>query len=135
MKVRTKYRLELHWESVEYAQDDVAVLKGAYFSGPVLKEATQLREEDELVLDMTNQHMIFIPDYYQATLRWRGIQYVGDKILLKEVSIKGKHVNSIETLQDTDWLLIDCKEHEEEKHPFHLVYWGEVRKAEGAEKY
>jgi len=135
MRVLPKYRLELHWKSVEYAQDDVAVLKGAYFSGPVLKEAAQLREEDELMLDMTSQHQIFIPDYYQAVLRWKGVQYSGDKILLKEASIRGKHVNSIETLRNTDWLLIDCKEHEEKRHPFHLVYWGEVRKAEGEEKY
>jgi len=135
MRVLAKYRLELHWKSVEYAEDDVAVLKEAYFSGAVLREAAQLREDDSLTLDMTSQHKIFISDYYQAVLSWKGVQYSGDKILLKEASIKGKHVNSIETLQRTDWLLIDCKEHEEKKHPFHLVYWAEVRKAEGEEKY
>jgi len=135
MRVMTKYRLELHWKSVEYNQDDVAVFKGAYFSGPVLQDSAQLREEDDLILDMTSQHQIFIPDYYQATLHWKGVQYQGNKILLKEAWVRGKHVNSIETLKDTDWLLIDCREHEEKVHPFHLVYWAEIRKAEGEEKY
>lgn len=135
MKVIDKYRLELHWAMVDYNRDDIAVLKGAYFNGSVLKEAAQLRENDELILDMTAQHMVFIPDYYQATLTWKGTQYKGNQIFLKEAWIRGNHINSIETLEDTDWLLIDCREHEEAKHPYHLVYWAEVRKTEGGEKY
>lgn len=135
MDVIEKYRLELHWETVEYNSDEVAVLKGAYFRGPVLQDAAKLRENDELILDMTTQHLVFIPDYYQATLNWKGVQYQGNQIFLKEAWIRGKHINSVETLSDTDWLLIDCREHEEVKHPFHLVYWAEVRKAEGKEKY
>lgn len=135
MDVIEKYRLELHWDAVEYNSDEVAVLRGAYFSGPVLKEAAKLRENDELILDMTTQHLVFIPDYYQATLNWKGIQYWGNQIFLKEAWIRGKHINSVEALADKDWLLIDCREHEEAKHPYHLVYWAEVRKAEGKEKY
>jgi len=135
MRVLNKYRLELRWDRVEYNRDDVAVLKGAYFEGPVLKEAAQLNEEDSLVLDMTNQHMIFMPDYYQATLSWKGVDYKNDRIYFKEASIKGKHVNSIETLKDTDWLLIDCKEHEMATHVFHLVYWAEIRNSDKEKKF
>ncbi len=130
-----KYRLELHWDSVEYNKEDVAVLKGAFFSGPVLKDAEKLREEDKLTIDMTTQHMVFIPDYYQADLHWKGVLYKGNQIFLKEAWIRGKHINSVETLEDTDWLLIDCREHEEERHPFHLVYWAEVCKENKEKKY
>ena len=135
MQVLQKYRLELHWQSVERNKEDVAVLKGAYFCGPVLEDAEKLREEDELTLDMTMQHKVFIPDYYQAVLRWKGVSYGRGKIFLKEAWIRGKYVNSIEVLENTDWLLIDCMEHEEKRHPFNLVYWAEVCKQGGESKY
>ena len=134
MRVINKYRLELHWNKVGY-DEEMALLKGAYFTGPVLKEAAQIQPNDELLLDMTRQHLVFIPDYYQAVLKWKGVDYKQDRVFLKDVTIRGKHVNSIETLKDNDWLLIDCSQHEEEKHPFSIVYWAEVRKETGEEKF
>jgi hypothetical protein len=135
MRVMARYRLELRWDSVEYNTDDTAVLKGAYFCGSVFKDAAKLRGKDELILDMTAQHQVFISDYYHATLYWGGVEYLEDKVLLKDACIIGKYVNSIETLENTDWVLIDCKEHEEKKHPFSLVYYAEVRKRDGENKY
>jgi hypothetical protein len=135
MRVLNKYRLELHWNKAEYPSGNVAVLKGAYFTGPVLKEAAKVRPNDQLMLDMTSQHTIFIPEYYQALLKWKGVEYKEDKIFLAGATLKGKHINSVETLKDDDFILIDCKEHEEEKHPFHLVYWAEVHKADKERKY
>ena len=135
MFVSKKYRLELHWDSVEYNTDDIAVLKGAYFCGPVFADAARLRDEDGLVLDMTNQHQVFIPDYYHATLYWKGIEYKPDRVLLKVAWVRGKYINSISTLTDTDWVLIDCKNHDEAKHPYHLVYYAEVCKQGGEVKY
>ncbi len=152
--VLNKYRLELHWSSVFYNRDDVAVLRGAYFSGLVLRDAVELQSEDQLTLDMTRQHLVFPPmvDFYQATLNWKGVEYKGDKIFLKEAYIKGKYINSLETLESEDWILIDCKEHDtkkmmgkrgkrvargvyETKYDHVLVYWAEVMKAEGGDKY
>lgn len=155
MKVLTKYRLELHWKSVSYTREDLAVLTGAYFSGPVLKDAVKLRNEDQLTLDLTRQHWIFPPmkDFYQGTLFWKGIEYKEDRIYLKEARIQGKYVNSIETLADTNWILIDCKEHDTKKvmegkrgkklapgvyqtiYNHSLVYWAEIMKDEGEAKY
>lgn len=113
---------------MEYSRDDVAVFKGAYFIGPVLLDSAQLVYEDSLVIDMTTQHFLFVPDYYHATLSWKGVQYKKDRILLTEAWIKGKYVNSIEVLEDTDWILINCKQHEVKDHPYNLVYFSEVRK-------
>ncbi len=135
MRVLNKYRLELRWGRVEYPEDDIAALKGAYFSGPVLKGAAKINDNDQLIIDMTLQHSIFIPEYYHATLKWGRVRYQGSKVFLKEATLQGKHVNSIETLENTDWLLIDCKEHEEAKHPFHLVYWAEVCKKNKEKKF
>lgn len=134
MRIANKYRLELHWDRIEY-DEELALPKGAYFSGPVLKEAAQIQPDDELILDMTNQHLVFIPDYYQATMKWKEVDYKQDRVFLKDVTIRGKHVNSIETLKDTDWIIIDCSQHEQEKHPYHLVYFSEVRKGTGEEKF
>ncbi len=152
--ILTKYRLELHWESVSYNRDDVAVLKGAYFSGPVLEDVLQLQEEDVLTLDMTRQHLIFtsVEDFYQAVLNWKGVENKEDKIFLKEAYVRGKYINSIETLENKDWILIDCKEHDTAKmmgrrgkrlargvyqttYKHALVYWAQVMKAEGGQKY
>lgn len=137
MKVLSKYRLELHWDSVEYAEDDRAVLKGAYFCGAVLKDAARINDQDQLTLDMTKQHVILpaMEDYYQAVLQWKGVDYKDDKVFFKECSVKGKYVNSLEKLENEDWILIDCREHEEENHPFLLVYWSEVHKRDKERKY
>ena len=135
MRVLNKYRLELHWDTAEYPEDDIAVFKGAYFSGPVLTDAAKINDNDQLIIDMTLQHSIHIPEYYQATLRWGKVGYQGDKVFLKEATLQGKYVNSVETLGATDWILIDCKEHEEAKHPFHLVYWAEVCKKNKEKKF
>ncbi len=135
MKIWEKYRLELHWKSVEYNRDDMAVFKGAYFEGPVLKEAAELVEEDSLVLDMTDQHSLLVPNYYQAILQWKGLRYEDARIYLKEAHIKGKYVNSIDTLKNDDYILIDCREHEMAIHIYHLVYWAEVRKNNRGSKF
>ncbi len=135
MRVSKKYRLELHWDRVDYNRNDLASLTGAYFTGPVLEDAEEVKENDELTLDMTSQHLVFIDDYYHAFLRWKGVEYRDGKIFLGDATIKGKHINSIEVLRDNDWILIDCSEHEEKKHPFHLVYWAEVCKVSGEVKY
>ncbi len=132
-----KYRLELRWSSVEYPTDDVATLKGAYFSGPVIKDAARLRDEDQLTLDMTDQHAIFTPmsDYYHGILNWKGVSYNGDRIFLNEAFIRGKYVNALETLENHNWILIDCTQHEEAQHAFHLVYWAKVMLENDQEKF
>ena len=94
MRVMQKYRLELHWDTVEYPTEDMASLKKAYFMGPVLKEAAQINPNDQLMLDMTYQHMIFVPEYYQALLQWKGVEYRDGKVFLKGTTLKGKHINS-----------------------------------------
>lgn len=154
MKVLPKYCLELHWKDVEYFQEDVATLTGAYFTGPVLKQAAQINGEDYLLLDMTSQHLLFPPmaDFYQAYLTWKGVEYKEDKVYLQEAWLKGKYVNSLEKLDKEDWILIDCKGHDTEdynprkgkrlapglyqqKYNHLLVYWAEVHKKDRGAKY
>lgn len=153
MKVLPKYHLELHWSDVEY-QEEMAVLKGAYFCGPVLKHAARINNEDHLMLDMTKQHAIFIPieDFYHAELKWQGVEYKEDRVYLNTATITGKYVNDLEKLDKDNWILIDCKGHDTEDYEpkkgkrlapgLHvqnykhlLVYWAEICKKDGSEKY
>lgn len=154
MKVLSKYRLELHWDSIDYSQEGIASLKGSYFTGPVLKQAAQLNDQDQLLLDMSQQHVIFPPvtDYYQATLHWKGIAYQEDRVILKNAWITGKYVAKVEKFNDQDWLLIDCKGHDTEDYKpkkgkrvapglytkvykHQVVYYAEIQRKEGGEKY
>ena len=43
MRVLNKYRLELHWEKVNFLADDEVEFIGAYFCGPVLKNAEKIQ--------------------------------------------------------------------------------------------
>ena len=133
MKVMQRYRLELHWDKVAY-REGAAILVGAYFSGPVLKEVQKLQPNDRLTLDMTEQHKVVLPEYYQAELSWQGVEHQESKILLAGAKIVGKYVNSIDTLKNTDWILIDCYKHDPKNHPYLLVYYAAVMKQEGEEK-
>ena len=137
MDILSKYRLELYWDTVEYNKEDMAVLKGAYFSGAVLEDAARINDDDQLTLDMTKQHVILpaMKDYYQAILKWKGVDYKNGKVFLKEAYIRGKYVNVLERLENDDWILIDCREHDEKLHPFLLVYWSEVHKKEKERKF
>jgi hypothetical protein len=134
VKVFRKYRLELRWNKVRYKKG-LAILEGAYFTGPVLKEAAQIQHNDQLILDMTEQHLVFVPEYYQATLKWGQVTYDKDRVFLEGATIKGKYVNSIDTLKDNEWVLINCRQHEEKKHPFHLVYFAEIKRETGEDKF
>lgn len=118
-----KYRLELHWKTVEYETEGIAKLVGSYFSGPVLKISNEINEQDEILIDLTKQYsLVFVPNYYIAKVKWNGRKYMDNKILLDGVVVENKHVNSVPKLKDTDYLVIDTSKHEEETHAFYPNY-------------
>jgi len=121
-KVMDKYRLELHWSKVIYEQDDIALLKGAYFVGPVLKEAAQMNQEDQMRLDFRNQYILVLPRYYIATLSWKGVNQTTNKVILKNVILTNNYINAVPKLNDTDYILIDTTNHTDEKHQLYFNY-------------
>ncbi len=54
--VSDRYRLELHWDKVEYKQG-VCTFTGPYFSGPALQEALKLNHKDHIMLDFFSQYL------------------------------------------------------------------------------
>jgi len=121
-KVADRYRLELHWTNVSYDQDQIAILTGCYFSGPVVKDVAQLNQIDSMDLDFSNQYLIFTNLYYIAKLSWVGVRHTPDKIFLGESTLKNKNLNVVPKLNTNDYIIIDTQNHENEKHNFMLVY-------------
>ena len=133
MKIKQKYRLELHWGYVEKPDDNVCVLKNAYFFGAALKDAKKIEAPNNIVLDLTPQYKKVLTSYYFATLFWKGVSYKEDRVYLEEAVLVSEFVNKISNLDNVDYILIDTEDHEENKHRFNLVYKGIVVDKEGKE--
>jgi hypothetical protein len=129
--VADRYKLELHWNKVIYEQDQIALLKDCYFSGPVLKDVTQLNQRDIMNLDFSNQYLVFIDNYYIAKLSWEGVRHTPDKIFLGNAILKNKNLNVVPKLKKNDYIVIDTHGHENEKHNYTLVYPSFLVKDEG----
>ncbi len=121
-RIAEKYRLEIRWKKAIYEQEGLARLEKCYFTGPVLKEVNQINQEDHMNLDFSNQYIIFVPSYYIGRLSWKGANQTPEAIYLTDVLFKNKYINSVPKLNNDDYIVIDTKNHEEEKHHFHLTY-------------
>jgi hypothetical protein len=126
---KERYRLELRWEGITYHDEQTAVLTGAYFTGPVLKEAQQIQSPDFIDLDLTKQHLLVFDSYYIVRLSWEGVEYCSDgTVALQEAVLSNKLLRSLHNVEDKDYILINTEKHEEELHAYNLVYDAEVMK-------
>ena len=119
--ISERYKLEIHWQDVKY-EKGIAFLSGCFLSGPVIKELDKLNEIDYIKLDFGNSYIVFVHGFYVATFSWRGVKNVDNKILLNNVTIKNKHLNSVPQLNSDDYFVIDCENHENEKHQQFMSY-------------
>jgi hypothetical protein len=119
-----KYRLEIHWDSVEKDKDyGVLYFRGAYFSGPALNAADKINGKDEIKLDFCSQYTILVKNVYIATFAWEGVTYKDKKIYLnKAVLSYDRDVEGIPTLKNNDYIVIDTRNHENEKHYYNMFY-------------
>ncbi len=123
---REKYRLELHWDSIVYHNDKEATLEGAYFWGPALKEAAKIESPDFIDLDLTPQLLVVIDSYYIVRLTWKGVKYRADKVILEGAVLLNDRLKGLHKFERGDSILINTENHEESKHPYHLVYESQV---------
>ena len=131
MLLGEKYKLEVHWSKAVYDQEDTAKLEGCYLSGPVIKEVAEMNQKDVIALDFGNQYVVFVPNYYVAKLSWEGVRHTPSKIYLDNAILKSKFLNSVPNLNDNDYIIVDTKNHEDEKHQYHLSYPAYLIKFEG----
>ena len=131
--VSEKFRMEIHWKKVSYEKEDVANIQGCYLSGPVLKEVEQLNEEDFIKLDFASQYIIFIRNYYIAKLSWRGVKHTSEKIFLYNAKLENMNINVVPKLRNNDYIVIDTKNHEDEKHQHNMTYPSYLLKVDGSQ--
>ena len=120
-----KYVLELHWVNVRYVENDdgvVVYLDGAYFSGPVLRIATKIQNNESIRLDFTEQYAILLKDYHIAILKWGEVIYSGNIAYLKDAYINVAKKCKIPNFLSDDFLVIDTSLHEEKTHSMYLNY-------------
>jgi hypothetical protein len=126
---KDKYRLELHWDELEYQTDSRVLLKGAKFSGPVLTQALKLEAPDFIDLDLTPQMLTVMDSYYIIKLDWAACEYLPDgTIKLLDATLSNAFLKSLHKLQQHDFIAINTAKHEEETHAFNLVYESQVVK-------
>lgn len=128
-RCKTKYRLEVRWDSIEYLNKNTAKLINARFEGPVLKDIKKIESPDAIDLDLTPQCLIVLDSYYFINLSWASAEHTTDgKVKLTEAIIISKGLDSLHKLHDTDFIVINTEKHREEVHAFNLVYESQISK-------
>jgi hypothetical protein len=122
--ISERFRLELHWAKAVYKDDGVCNLFDAYFSGPALREAQQLKDNDHISLDFYSQYVILTKGVYVADFSWGKVEYKPDgSIWLFDAKLKhDTELNRVPKLKSDDYLVIDTSDHETEKHAYNMVY-------------
>ncbi len=130
-RISERFRLEVHWGLVTYEQEGVANLVSCCLSGPVIKEVESINPIDSISLDFGNQYIIFVNNFYIAELSWQGVKQTTDRIYLQNVTLTNSSVNSVPKLGDSDYIVIDTKDHEDVKHQHNLTYPSYLIRSDG----
>ena len=119
-----RYRLELHWNKLEYNRDGQCSVRGAVFKGPALNEAQQIEDNNHIMLDFYHQYIYLVRKIYVAKFSWGEVVYnPNGTVSLKDTTIAhATELNKVPKLKDTDYLIIDTEDHETDKHPFNFLY-------------
>lgn len=126
-----KYRLEVHWSSINFKSEDLLELESCSLEGPVVSELMELSVSDSIRLDFVSQYITLLPEYIIASLSWEGVEYKDGKILLKNVYLRNKNIIKLPSIKDTDYLVIDTSDHEDEKHNYSVNYKTYLIKSDG----
>jgi hypothetical protein len=125
MDIREEYKLFFSWAGLRYDKE-VASFTKAWLAGPVLSRAAQIQPNDYIELDFSRQNYdipIFLPDtFFIARLRWKGVEYKDDKVVLKKCCLIHNKAGSLKDLRNGFKFIIDCSRHEEYMHRSVLVY-------------
>lgn len=124
---REKYRLEIHWDTLEYHNDSVVNLVNARFTGPALGDAVKLEAPDNIDLDFTPQLLTVMDSYYIVKLGWGKCTYNSDGTIgLGGATLSNDFLKTLHKFKNTDHIIVNTEKHEEATHAFHLVYESQV---------
>jgi len=116
------YILRLDWDSIRYINRSKAEVINARFIGDVLKSAYKLNEVDNISIDITDQFFVASKTFHIFRFEWNGLEYSGDNRVNFKKSWFINDFGSLIKIQDSDYLLIDTKDHDESVHPFNVNY-------------
>jgi len=114
-----KYRLEIHWDNIEYFDENKCRLIGAYFSGPVLNNAERVNDNDSINLDFCKQYYILVKEVHVLNFSWGKVEYKDNKIFLEDAIITYQEDMK---LKSDDYVVINTYNHEMAVHAFNLLY-------------
>lgn len=120
-----KFRLEIYWSGLTYENDNECKFKNCYFFGPAVKIAQRINESDHMLLDFYSQYLHLVKSVYVAKFSWNGLRYSDDRNTVFLENAKLEHdteLNNVPQLKNSDYFVIDTKDHEVSKHSFSLVY-------------
>jgi len=116
------YILRLDWDSIRYINRSKAEVVNARFIGDVLKSAYKLNEVDNISIDITDQFFVASKTFHIFRFEWDGLEYSGDNRVNFKKSWFINDFGNLIKIQDSDYLLIDTKDHDEKIHPFNINY-------------
>lgn len=118
----SKYDLILSWASCFYLANKIK-FSGAEFSGPALKIASKLSDNDSILLDFTKQVGPVVGDWEICSLSWgRVVSQDSYKVILEEAALRFHSLASAKIFVPGDSILIDTSLHEDVKHQYNFVY-------------
>jgi hypothetical protein len=123
--ISEQFKLEVHWESVSYTQEGRCELVDAYFSGPALKIAQRIKDEDHMMLDLYSQYLVLVKGAYVLKFEWSGVNYndAEGRVYLSNCYLThNEDLNKSPQLKGSDYFVIDTSDHEFSVHQFALVY-------------
>ncbi len=119
-----KFTLELKWKKIVYESDEYCELVGAYFTGPALNIAQEIEGNQHIMLDFKEQYPIITKNFYVAKFSWKNVVYNKDGT----VGLSNAYLSHVEDtykvprLKNSDYIVIDTENHQEDTHTFNLVY-------------
>ena len=120
---KERFKLELHWGSVEYTEDNKCLIREAYFSGPALQIAQKINNNDHLMLDFYSQYIQLVKGVYVGKFSWNEVSYKEDKIFLSNAILEhDTELIRVPILNENDYFVIDTSDHELSIHSQNLVY-------------
>jgi hypothetical protein len=119
------FKLEIRWEGVSYNKKGVCFFDGAFFSGPAISIAEEIKHNDSIMLDFYSQYIKLVRGVYVGNFSWKDRHYSkdGNIVLLDNATLYGKYeLNNVPTLKKDDFFVIDTSNHTPEKHGNNLLY-------------
>lgn len=119
-----RFKLEVRWEKVLRPKSGEMHLIGAYFTGPVLTQAEKINSDDHIQIDFCSQFAVLVSNVFIAKFSWGEVIYGKDnKVYLKNAIVTyDPLIAAIPNLENADYLVIDTKNHENEKHLYNMLY-------------